>query len=436
MNRIKVLLLCLVLCLAGTSVPTASAASRLSTSSRTALTSCLQQEYLMRDTYQDIFAKYPTLTTFGTVATDEVAMIATLKSVFAKYKIAVPADTKISAAWTIATTVTSISNANAVAISLEQSTTTLMTQLSRTTDNRDVTNLVTLIKTASLGSHTTAFSAEQTTVSAPAPTPAPAPAPTTPTQYVVSFTPSQTSSAFLTLLRDESVDVIELNGTYDLPYTIINIDRTRPVVVRPAAGATVVMSGANNGTAPQFWFGLDGRAGNITMQGLIFDGFILGQQGIIQARDCHDITLNDMVVRNSRCNGTIAKPYHSWAIYLDSTLTLHATNFTANRWTIEDSARQMSALQVYGGDYVTASGWVVNGAYLAVYASSDRGPLTNFILDDWTIHDTGGSGWAQSNLSVVFQQSSGRFSNMRATDSGALFNQGTPMLADGGGNSL
>ena len=254
---------------------------------------------------------------------------------------------------------------------------------------------------------------------------------------VASFTTRDTRSTFLTLLADESIDVIEMAaGTYDLPYTIINIDRTRPVVVRPAAGATVVMSGANNGTAPQFWFGLDGRAGNITMQGLIFDGFILGQQGIIQARDCHDITLNDMVVRNSRCNGTIAKPYHSWAIYLDSTLTLHATNFTANRWTIDGLAHQMGALQVYGGSHVTATDWSVSDAYYAIFASGTRGPLTDFVLDDWTISNTGAPAWGAANASVYVEYASGRFSNMHATASGVLVNVGTPKLTDGGGNSL
>lgn len=50
------------------------------------------------------------------------------------------------------------------------------------------------------------------------------------------------------------------------------------------------------------------------MTGLIFDGFVLGQHGIIQACDIHDITLNDMVVRTSRANGMTAQPYHSWAM--------------------------------------------------------------------------------------------------------------------------
>ena len=257
------------------------------------------------------------------------------------------------------------------------------------------------------------------------------------TQRIVSFTPSQTSSVFLTLLADKSVDVIEMAaGTYHLSYTIINIDRTRPIVVRPAAGATVVLSGANIGTDPQFGFGFGGTAGNITMQGLIFDGFILGQQGIIQACDCHDITLNDMVVRNSRANGTTATPYQSWAIYITSTSTIIPTNITANCWTVDGSARGMSALQVYGGSHIIATGWSVSNSYYAIYASSSRGPLTDFVLDDWTISNTGAPAWGTSNVSLAIENASGKVSNMHTTVSGGLLNVGTPKLTDSGGNSL
>ena len=361
MKRIILVVVCLVLALAGTTIPTASAAS-ITTSSKTTLVSCLQQEYLMRDTYQDVLAKYPTLTAFGTVTTDEVVTIATLKQLFAKYRISVPADSKVSAAQSLANTATSLTNADAVAINLEQSTAALMTQLSRTANNADVANAVTLIRTTSLSSHTTTFTIEQASIAAPA------------SQRVVSFSPSQTAATFLALLGDESNDVIELSGTYHLPYTVINIDRKRPVVVRPAAGATVIFSGANIGSDPQFQFGDGGMAGNITMQGFTFDGYLLGQQGIVQARQVHDITLNDMVIRNSRANGTTGQPIQAWALYLSSNATTHATNFTANRWTVDGSNHQMGALQVYGGSHITATGWSVSNAYYAVYASSSRGP--------------------------------------------------------------
>ena len=425
MKRIVLVLVCLVLALAGTTVPTASAAS-ISNSSKTALVSCLQQEYLMRDVYQIIFAKYPVLTAFGTVTTDEVATIATLKKLFAKYRIAVPLDTQIASAKTVAAPATEVSNADAVAINLEQSTVILMTQLTKTTDNRDVAAAVTLAKATSLSSHSVTFATEQARVSTPAPA-----------QRTASFTPSDSSSTFHTFLADETVDVIEMAaGTYHLGYTVINIDRTRPILVRPAAGATVILSGASIGSDPQFEFGDGGTAGNITMQGLIFDGFILGQQGIIQALDSHDITLNDMVVRNSRANGTSAQPYQAWAIYLSSNATVHSTNFTANDWTVDGSARGLSALQVYGGSHVTANNWSVANAYYAVYASSTRGPLTDLVVDGWTISNTGAPAWGTANVSLAVENSSGRYSNMHGTTSGVLLNVGSPRLTDGGGNSL
>jgi hypothetical protein len=253
----------------------------------------------------------------------------------------------------------------------------------------------------------------------------------------MAFTPSQTVDDFLALLGDESADAIELaDGTYHLPYVAIDIDRTRPVVVRPASGATVIFSGAHTGFDPQFGFGFNGKAGNITMQGLIFDGFTLGKQGIVQAFDAHNITLNDMIVRNSRANGTFAQPYHAWAIYLTSTPDVVPTDFTANRWTIEGTARAMGALLVYGGSRITAVGWSVSNVYYAVYATSRRGPLTDLVLDDWTISNTGGPAWGYDNVAVAIENTTGTISSIRATSSGFLLNMGAPKIADGGGNSI
>jgi hypothetical protein len=169
-NRLTVVVLCLVFCLIGFNAPTASAASRLATADKTALLLCLRQVSLMHDAYESIFAKYPTLTTFSTVAADEVAMLATLKKILTKYRIAVPANTRAAAAQTLASSVTNISMAHSVAINLEQSTATMMTQLLQTTDNKDVAKAEALVKSTSLGSHTSAFAAEQTTITPP-PTP-------------------------------------------------------------------------------------------------------------------------------------------------------------------------------------------------------------------------------------------------------------------------
>lgn len=176
-RRTTITILCFLLLAAGMAVPTATAAVRLSSSSRTALTACLQQEYLARDVYQEVFNTYPALTAFSTVANDDVATIATLTKVFKNYKLAVPRDTSATTAHSMAQTVTSTLTADVVAINLEQSTAALMTNLLPTADNDDVASMIELVKAAALGAHMAAFTAEQASLSAPAPAPAPTPAP-------------------------------------------------------------------------------------------------------------------------------------------------------------------------------------------------------------------------------------------------------------------
>jgi hypothetical protein len=211
-NRLTAVILCLTLSLVGIPVPTASATSRLTSSFETSLVLCLQQEYLMRDAYQRIFAKYPMLTAFSAVAADEVAMIATLKKVFAKFKITVPANAKASAAQTMANGATSISMAHSVAINLEQSTATMMTQLLQRTDSQNVPSVVMLVKTTSLGSHTSAFATEQASVASPTlPLPlAPAPAPT-PTPTSQTLTGSGIPEASLGAIGDTYIDTASHN---------------------------------------------------------------------------------------------------------------------------------------------------------------------------------------------------------------------------------
>ena len=89
-----------------------------------------------------------------------------------------------------------------------------------------------------------------------------------------------------------------------------------------------------------------------------------------------------------------------------------------------------------GGSHVTATDWSVSNAYYAVYASGNRGPLTEFVLDGWRVCDSGATTWEGKYVSVYFEDASGRFSNMHAVSSGTLLNMGSPRMTDGGGNSL
>jgi hypothetical protein len=180
----------------------------------------------MRDTYRDIFAKYPTLTAFNTVAAGETSMIAALKSLFAKYRISVPSDTQASAAKALAATATSISSADGVAIRLERSTASVMTRLLQTR-SADVAMVEALIKTTSLRSHTSAFTVEQATVAVPLTTPAatrPFPAPVTTRTVAVPSSIDATGAtdaspalnAFVATVPDGSAIAFPAGSTYRL----------------------------------------------------------------------------------------------------------------------------------------------------------------------------------------------------------------------------
>ena len=255
----------------------------------------------------------------------------------------------------------------------------------------------------------------------------------------VYFSSTDTASKFLSYLSDESISIIELTaGTYYLPYMVIDIDRANPVVVKPVNGAKVVFSGSKIGGDPQFMFGEYKACGNIKMQGFIFDGYILAQQGIIQANNCHNITLNNMVVRNCKCNGTCALPYHSWALYLSETTTVRPVNFTANNWDVDCSNKEMGGFQCYGGQNITLKNWNVKGAYYAAYISGGcRGPvIDNLILDGWAVKDSGATCWGHDNVSIAAEYVSGTYSNITLISSGEIINVGTPRLIDGGNNSV
>lgn len=213
----------------------------------------------MRDTYRDILAKYPILTTFSTAVTSEVAMITVLKKLFARYRLAMPTDTKVSAARTIANTATSISKADVVAISLEHSTANLMTKLLRTTCGTDVARTVALIKATSLGLHTSVFTVEEATV-ATSPTRStatrPFPAPITTRIVTVpanidatgATDASPSLNAFVATVPNGSTIVFPAGATYRLDKGIQIANRHNLVF---AGNGTTLKVGPSGGTNDQ-----------------------------------------------------------------------------------------------------------------------------------------------------------------------------------------
>ena len=241
---------------------------------------------------------------------------------------------------------------------------------------------------------------------------------------VVELTSSVTAAQFVSAVQDNTTDVIELAGGIYRPGIIrLNVDRTRPLLIRPTPGATVVFAG---GSRPAFYIGLGGVAGRITIEGLVFDGFSMGPDGIIWLGNCHDITVNNMVVRNST-----GQPGYSWALYLSTDGGAGPRNVVANDWIVDGGARTLGGLQIGhtpAARGVTANGWHVSNASYAIYSSTTA---TGVRISDWRIDSSGLTTFA--NLSVVLANTQGTISNVHATNSGGAEIE-SPMV-DGGGNT-
>jgi hypothetical protein len=245
---------------------------------------------------------------------------------------------------------------------------------------------------------------------APSPTHLPTPLPT-PEPKVVRFSPGMSGGQLVAAIADASTDVIELaGGTYTPGSININVNRSRPVTIRPAPGATVVFA---NGTDAAFTFGYGGVAGNITIDGLIFDGYRIGSIGIVWIGNAHDITLNNITVRNSTGIGT-----NSWALYLSSDGGSGPTRVVADNWNVDGGARTLGGVQSYHNPNArgaTLRGWHVRNCAYAIYLNSDA---TDVRIEDWTTTSCGVTTYA--DLSVVARDASGIIRNVRATDSGGV----------------
>jgi hypothetical protein len=241
---------------------------------------------------------------------------------------------------------------------------------------------------------------------------------------VVVLGPTATAAQIRAAITDDHNDVVELTaGTYSPGLIKIDVDRTRPVVVRPAAGAAgkVIWKQASTGSGA-FWIGQTGKAGNITIDGLVFDGFTLGDTGVLWVGYAHDLALTHITVRN-----TTGHAGYSWALYVSTDGSHGASNVVADDWVVEGGGvRSLSAMQSYhtpNAKGVRMHRWKVKNVAYAVYAESDA---TGLDFSDWTIADSGHTTGA-GNIAVYFANVKGTFANMHLTTSGTLKNVGGTM---------
>ena len=280
-----------------------------------------------------------------------------------------------------------------------------------------------------------------TPVPTPAPTPVPTPTPTpvpTPTpppgQKVVAITPSSSVAQFRAAVADMSVDVITFaGGTYRWDSVEIGVDRTaRPLVIRPAAGATVTFVGNGATTDGIIKLGSSVTARYITIDGFTFDGISLSACGVFEIRGTSHVTLRNMTFRNLKRDpawGNPSQPYKSWAGYISG----NNSNLTLDYWNVIGSGRSVhSAIQIDDESHPGSRESSIHLTNITVsnvdYAFYENLPTTDLVLDGWTITNAGQAGWA-----INFHQSSGTFRNLHGFGgSGGIATGGSGMVNGGG----
>ncbi|HEY5473083.1 MAG TPA: hypothetical protein VIK32_07825, partial [Candidatus Limnocylindrales bacterium] len=234
------------------------------------------------------------------------------------------------------------------------------------------------------------------------PTPTPTRAPTLSGKKVVQFGPSGTQAQFVSLMKDMTVDVIELEaGTYKgwhiggSGQPRFHVTRAaRPLLVRPAPGAAVVWDDTG-GTSGDAWFYVGswnvashvtdyitfdpaGTGGSFTIQ-----NYALGQQGLVSTGWVDHVAFNGFHTRGIT---GVAPGWLSWQVYVSSDGVNRGSNVTFNDWDVAASAdRYVGGLQTFHNPQarnVTALRWKIDGAKSAITLEGD---VTGLDVEGWTI---------------------------------------------------
>lgn len=251
----------------------------------------------------------------------------------------------------------------------------------------------------------------------------------------IQLGPSTTNAQLLELIADEQVRYIELlGGTWsNLAAVRINIERDRPLLIRPALGAEVIVSGAGK-TGGLFYFGYGGAAGNISLggPGLILDGWVgLQQTGLVWIGNAHDITMSKVRVRS--CGAPAGQSASAQTAYVSDDAGVGGRNIYLPDWIVTGVNRTMCGFQISGNalhERIVVPRWQVSGLGYSIYDDSSN--TSDLLLDGWTGNDCGMTAGTPST--VVFTRAEGRYSNLHFTNSLGLLDY-SPGMIDGGGNT-
>jgi hypothetical protein len=207
---------------------------------------------------------------------------------------------------------------------------------------------------------------------------------------VVRFGPGS-PAAFTALVHDLSIDVIEIEaGTYRNWHVNLDVDRIRPLLVRPAPGAAVVWDDAGGRSGDGlFYLGSRALTTNITFDPagtggtFTIQNYALGQQGLIDTFWVDSVTFNGFRTQGIRGlpGGSL-----SWTVYVSSDGVHRGRNITVNDWQVGPSAgRTVGGLQTYHDPQavgVRAYRWQISGASSAM---TFYGDATGIDIQGWRI---------------------------------------------------
>lgn len=250
---------------------------------------------------------------------------------------------------------------------------------------------------------------------------------------------ANTQEAFLALVADMAIDVIEMAaGTYSGWHDLaVNVDRTsRPLLVRPAAGAAVIWDGNAGSGDGLFYPGWSSKCAYITFDpagtggSFTIQNFALTQTGLISTAYVDHFAANGFRVVN--CTAPTTNGQTAWAVYVATDGTHRGNAQTFNDWTFDTgSDGKVNGLQLYHAPQatgVTALRWKVNQnvSTRCRWGFVGRHDATGVVIDGWQI--------AHTVYPFDSQGPAGTVSHMTSTDSTNPPIIDSPMT-DGGGNS-
>jgi hypothetical protein len=258
--------------------------------------------------------------------------------------------------------------------------------------------------------------------------PAPKPRKTASNQKIVQFPLSGSQSSFEALMKDMSIDVIDMApGTYHGWHLEFSINRTaRPLTIRPARGTVIFDGTGSSSHEGLITAGWSGYAAHITFSGPFqINNYTIGQTGLIITDWASYLTFDGFSVRGTKAPSTNGQT--AWAVYISSDGTHHGSHLTFDYWNVDSSAsgHKVSGMQLYHTPQaagVTALHWTVTGGF---WGFVGRGNATGVTIEYWTI----------KNCTVSFDSNgpAGVVKYVHASSSGGPTIR-SPMV-NGGGNT-